>query len=208
MAVIDTSSFSPGRVFPALTVILCKGAVIAERLTGYSWRTTEWSECRVDTLLSQQDRRRGNQTGLCGGGVQNREVYCVQENAELLSYLNNLKDKEVIPDRGDEGNQSCREILPYRRETGSGRPGGNLRRLLRESLWTHMATSNAMHKHEGAAWRRAASRETIGGDDDNRMSHVGSWNDRWLFCLTTADRFNPTLHPFLGVVPWRRREKC
>ncbi|XP_036395010.1 thrombospondin type-1 domain-containing protein 7A isoform X1 [Megalops cyprinoides] len=60
----------------------------------YSWRTTEWSECRVDTLLSQQDRRRGNQTGLCGGGIQSREVYCVQANADLLSYLNNLKDKE------------------------------------------------------------------------------------------------------------------
>ncbi|KAJ8288081.1 hypothetical protein COCON_G00007400 [Conger conger] len=60
----------------------------------YSWRTTEWSECRVDMLLSQQDRRRGNQTGLCGGGVQSREVYCVQANADLLSYLNNLKDKE------------------------------------------------------------------------------------------------------------------
>uniref|UniRef100_A0A8B9RHX6 Thrombospondin type-1 domain-containing protein 7A n=1 Tax=Astyanax mexicanus TaxID=7994 RepID=A0A8B9RHX6_ASTMX len=53
----------------------------------YTWRTTEWGECRVDALLSQQDRRRGNQTGLCGGGLQTREVYCVQSNAELLSYL-------------------------------------------------------------------------------------------------------------------------
>ncbi|KAK6491401.1 thrombospondin type-1 domain-containing protein 7A-like [Huso huso] len=61
----------------------------------YAWRTTEWSECRVDTLLSQQDRRRGNQTGLCGGGVQTREVYCVQGNEELLSYLNTLQEKEA-----------------------------------------------------------------------------------------------------------------
>ncbi|XP_039592490.1 thrombospondin type-1 domain-containing protein 7A [Polypterus senegalus] len=60
----------------------------------YSWRATEWSECRVDSLLSQQDRRRGNQTGLCGGGVQSREVYCVQSNEDLLSYLNTLKEKE------------------------------------------------------------------------------------------------------------------
>ncbi|XP_017564196.1 thrombospondin type-1 domain-containing protein 7A isoform X2 [Pygocentrus nattereri] len=59
----------------------------------YTWRTTEWGECRVDTLLSQQDRRRGNQTGLCGGGLQTREVYCVQANAELLSYLSNNQDK-------------------------------------------------------------------------------------------------------------------
>uniref|UniRef100_A0A672S6X1 Thrombospondin type-1 domain-containing protein 7A n=1 Tax=Sinocyclocheilus grahami TaxID=75366 RepID=A0A672S6X1_SINGR len=61
----------------------------------YAWRSTEWSECRVDALLSQQDRRRGNQTGLCGGGVQGREVYCVQANAELLSYINNNKDKQA-----------------------------------------------------------------------------------------------------------------
>ncbi|KAI4876748.1 hypothetical protein NFI96_007051 [Prochilodus magdalenae] len=59
----------------------------------YTWRTTEWGECRVDALLSQQDRRRGNQTGLCGGGLQTREVYCVQANAELLSYLSNSQDK-------------------------------------------------------------------------------------------------------------------
>uniref|UniRef100_A0A673GSV5 Thrombospondin type-1 domain-containing protein 7A-like n=1 Tax=Sinocyclocheilus rhinocerous TaxID=307959 RepID=A0A673GSV5_9TELE len=61
----------------------------------YAWRTTEWNECRVDALLSQQDRRRGNQTGLCGGGVQSREVYCFQANAELLSYIYNNKDKQA-----------------------------------------------------------------------------------------------------------------
>lgn len=48
----------------------------------YSWRSTEWSECRVDVLLSQQDRRRGNQTSLCGGGIQTREVYCVQTSSD------------------------------------------------------------------------------------------------------------------------------
>ncbi|MEQ2291738.1 Thrombospondin type-1 domain-containing protein 7A, partial [Ameca splendens] len=60
----------------------------------YTWRTTEWSDCRVDLLLSQQDRRRSNMTGLCGGGLQTREVYCIQANAELLKYLNNLKEKD------------------------------------------------------------------------------------------------------------------
>ncbi|XP_026958593.1 thrombospondin type-1 domain-containing protein 7A [Sagmatias obliquidens] len=60
----------------------------------YGWRTTEWTECRVDPLLSQQDKRRGNQTALCGGGVQTREVYCVQANKDLLSHLNSHKDKE------------------------------------------------------------------------------------------------------------------
>ncbi|XP_040325485.1 thrombospondin type-1 domain-containing protein 7A-like [Herpailurus yagouaroundi] len=60
----------------------------------YGWRTTEWTECRVDPLLSQQDKRRGNQTALCGGGVQMREVYCVQTNENLLSHLNTHKDRE------------------------------------------------------------------------------------------------------------------
>lgn len=59
----------------------------------YGWRATEWTECRVDPLLSQQDKRRGNQTALCGGGVQTREVYCVQTN-ENLSHLKTHKDKE------------------------------------------------------------------------------------------------------------------
>ncbi|KAF3833452.1 hypothetical protein F7725_024656 [Dissostichus mawsoni] len=47
----------------------------------YNWKSTEWTECRVDVLLSQQDRRRGNQTGLWGG-LQTREVYCVQTSSE------------------------------------------------------------------------------------------------------------------------------
>ncbi|XP_061738576.1 thrombospondin type-1 domain-containing protein 7A-like [Nerophis ophidion] len=61
----------------------------------HSWKTSEWSECRVDMLLSQQDRRRGNQTSLCGGGVQTREVYCVQDGAERTSNLSSLRTKEV-----------------------------------------------------------------------------------------------------------------
>lgn len=60
----------------------------------FGWRTAEWTECRVDPLLSQQDKRRGNQTALCGGGIQTREAYCVQTNEHLLSHLNTHKDKE------------------------------------------------------------------------------------------------------------------
>uniref|UniRef100_A0A672MT39 Thrombospondin type-1 domain-containing protein 7A-like n=1 Tax=Sinocyclocheilus grahami TaxID=75366 RepID=A0A672MT39_SINGR len=62
----------------------------------YNWRTTEWSDCRVDVLLSQQDRRRSNQTGLCGGGVQTREVYCVQAPTETSSNLSSLKNKDAL----------------------------------------------------------------------------------------------------------------
>ncbi|XP_056154112.1 thrombospondin type-1 domain-containing protein 7A [Lampris incognitus] len=62
----------------------------------YSWKATEWTECRVDMLLSQQDRRRGNQTGLCGGGIQSREVYCVQASTDTPSNLGSLRSKEAL----------------------------------------------------------------------------------------------------------------
>uniref|UniRef100_A0A3P9MW48 Thrombospondin type-1 domain-containing protein 7A n=1 Tax=Poecilia reticulata TaxID=8081 RepID=A0A3P9MW48_POERE len=78
----------------------------------YTWRTTEWSDCRVDVLLSQQDRRRTNMTGLCGGGLQTREVYCVQANAELLKYLNNLKEKDKASRPME--NQLCTGPIPNR----------------------------------------------------------------------------------------------
>ncbi|XP_014851900.1 PREDICTED: thrombospondin type-1 domain-containing protein 7B isoform X1 [Poecilia mexicana] len=44
----------------------------------YTWRTTDWGECRIRHLLGQQDRRRANISLLCGGGVQTRKTYCVQ----------------------------------------------------------------------------------------------------------------------------------
>uniref|UniRef100_A0A1A8PEM2 Thrombospondin type-1 domain-containing protein 7A n=3 Tax=Nothobranchius TaxID=28779 RepID=A0A1A8PEM2_9TELE len=44
----------------------------------YMWRATEWGECRILPLLSQQDRRQINVSILCGGGIQTRKTYCVQ----------------------------------------------------------------------------------------------------------------------------------
>ncbi|XP_062313300.1 thrombospondin type-1 domain-containing protein 7B [Osmerus eperlanus] len=44
----------------------------------YVWRTTDWGECRVAPLLSQQDRRLVDASVLCGGGLQTRDTYCVQ----------------------------------------------------------------------------------------------------------------------------------
>uniref|UniRef100_A0A8C5G0N2 Thrombospondin type-1 domain-containing protein 7A-like n=1 Tax=Gouania willdenowi TaxID=441366 RepID=A0A8C5G0N2_GOUWI len=60
----------------------------------YTWRTTEWSDCRVDLLLGQQEWRRSNLTSLCGGGLQTREVFCVQANAGVLQYLTELREKD------------------------------------------------------------------------------------------------------------------
>uniref|UniRef100_A0A8C2WQS4 Thrombospondin type-1 domain-containing protein 7A n=1 Tax=Cyclopterus lumpus TaxID=8103 RepID=A0A8C2WQS4_CYCLU len=75
----------------------------------YSWRTTEWTECRVDVLLSQQDRRRGNQTGLCGGGIQTREVYCVQTSTDPPPNLSSLRSKEALRPMD---NDLCLSISP------------------------------------------------------------------------------------------------
>uniref|UniRef100_A0A3B5LNX1 Thrombospondin type-1 domain-containing protein 7A n=1 Tax=Xiphophorus couchianus TaxID=32473 RepID=A0A3B5LNX1_9TELE len=79
----------------------------------YTWRTTEWSDCRVDVLLSQQDRRRTNMTGLCGGGLQTREVFCVQANADKFwvptaaAFLCKISSRPVE-------NQLCTGPIPNR----------------------------------------------------------------------------------------------
>lgn len=49
----------------------------------FAWRTSEWKACQVSLLLDQQDPRRDKHVGLCGGGIQTREVYCVQITVEI-----------------------------------------------------------------------------------------------------------------------------
>ncbi|XP_061210326.1 thrombospondin type-1 domain-containing protein 7B isoform X2 [Neopsephotus bourkii] len=49
----------------------------------FAWRTSEWKACQVSLLLDQQDPRHHKHVGLCGGGIQTREVYCVQITMEL-----------------------------------------------------------------------------------------------------------------------------
>ncbi|KAG7464148.1 hypothetical protein MATL_G00184190 [Megalops atlanticus] len=44
----------------------------------FVWKSTDWGDCQVAPLLSQQDRRHDNLSALCGGGIQTRETYCVQ----------------------------------------------------------------------------------------------------------------------------------
>ncbi|XP_077599244.1 thrombospondin type-1 domain-containing protein 7A [Stigmatopora nigra] len=63
---------------------------------GYTWKTTDWTECRVDMLLSQQDRRKGNQTGLCGGGIQTREVYCFLAGEDIPSNITSPKSNKAL----------------------------------------------------------------------------------------------------------------
>lgn len=44
----------------------------------YVWKTTDWGDCHILPLLSQQNRRMVNISLLCGGGIQTRKTYCVQ----------------------------------------------------------------------------------------------------------------------------------
>ncbi|XP_009998692.1 PREDICTED: thrombospondin type-1 domain-containing protein 7B [Chaetura pelagica] len=48
----------------------------------FAWRTSEWKACQVSLLLDQLDPRQLKHAGLCGGGIQTREVYCVQISLE------------------------------------------------------------------------------------------------------------------------------
>ncbi|NXX44406.1 THS7B protein, partial [Tricholaema leucomelas] len=49
----------------------------------FAWRTSEWKACQVSLLLNQQDSHHHKHAGLCGGGIQTREVYCVQITMEF-----------------------------------------------------------------------------------------------------------------------------
>ncbi|XP_072300062.1 thrombospondin type-1 domain-containing protein 7B [Eucyclogobius newberryi] len=44
----------------------------------FVWRSTDWGECRISPLLSQQDKRLANISALCGAGIQTRKTYCIQ----------------------------------------------------------------------------------------------------------------------------------
>uniref|UniRef100_A0A7N5ZTZ2 Thrombospondin type-1 domain-containing protein 7A n=1 Tax=Anabas testudineus TaxID=64144 RepID=A0A7N5ZTZ2_ANATE len=85
----------------------------------YSWKTTEWTECRVDVLLSQQDRRRGNQTGLCGGGIQTREVYCCVINAFCVFIVLRPVDSDLCLGIPPNTTQLCHISCPVECEVSS-----------------------------------------------------------------------------------------
>uniref|UniRef100_A0A8C0IEL0 Thrombospondin type-1 domain-containing protein 7A n=1 Tax=Bubo bubo TaxID=30461 RepID=A0A8C0IEL0_BUBBB len=53
------------------------------RYSEFAWRTSEWKACQVSLLLDQEDPRYQKHVDLCGGGIQTREVYCVQITVEL-----------------------------------------------------------------------------------------------------------------------------
>uniref|UniRef100_A0A8C4NEQ3 Thrombospondin, type I, domain containing 7Ba n=1 Tax=Eptatretus burgeri TaxID=7764 RepID=A0A8C4NEQ3_EPTBU len=75
-------------IYPSIGTILC--AVFA-------WQVAEWGECQPGALLSNGDRR----TGLCGGGLRFREVYCIQVNTDVSDshqMLLNEQDQRPVDD--------------------------------------------------------------------------------------------------------------
>ncbi|XP_064167589.1 thrombospondin type-1 domain-containing protein 7B isoform X1 [Anguilla rostrata] len=52
----------------------------------YVWKSTDWGDCQVAPLLNQQYRRHNNLSALCGGGLQTREIYCIQVPDESAKH--------------------------------------------------------------------------------------------------------------------------
>uniref|UniRef100_UPI00358E4172 thrombospondin type-1 domain-containing protein 7A-like n=1 Tax=Myxine glutinosa TaxID=7769 RepID=UPI00358E4172 len=63
-------------------------------LVRFAWQVAEWGECQPGALLSNGDRRRVNRTGLCGGGLRFREVYCIQVNENVADFHQILQNEQ------------------------------------------------------------------------------------------------------------------
>ncbi|KAJ6665427.1 hypothetical protein lerEdw1_003267 [Lerista edwardsae] len=65
----------------------------------FEWKTSEWKECDVSLLLEQQDPRHSKHTGLCGGGIQVREVYCAQSTLEEMHKIKEVETESACDDK-------------------------------------------------------------------------------------------------------------
>ncbi|KTF93859.1 hypothetical protein cypCar_00012263, partial [Cyprinus carpio] len=79
----------------------------------YVWKSTDWGDCQVAPLLSQQDRRLNNVSVLCGGGIQTRQLYCVQvpDNSSPHHRKEGYRQRrrEVLEEGS--GTESCAHLL-------------------------------------------------------------------------------------------------
>uniref|UniRef100_A0A6I8P9R6 Complement component C9 n=1 Tax=Ornithorhynchus anatinus TaxID=9258 RepID=A0A6I8P9R6_ORNAN len=79
-----------GRDCPALleTEACNLGGDTLQPCPRFSWKTSEWKGCQPGLLLeSQNSRQRAGAVALCGGGLQIREVFCVQEGPETSALV-------------------------------------------------------------------------------------------------------------------------
>ncbi|XP_072198495.1 thrombospondin type-1 domain-containing protein 7B [Excalfactoria chinensis] len=76
----------------------------------FSWRTSEWKACQV-SLFDQQSPRHRKHAVLCGGGIQTREVYCVQITVEAemhrLKEVSRPVDGKFCPGPAPSASQLC-----------------------------------------------------------------------------------------------------
>uniref|UniRef100_A0A8C2UC31 Thrombospondin type-1 domain-containing protein 7A n=1 Tax=Coturnix japonica TaxID=93934 RepID=A0A8C2UC31_COTJA len=76
----------------------------------FSWRTSEWKACQV-SLFDQQSPRHHKHAVLCGGGIQTREVYCVQITVEAemhrLKEVSRPVDGKFCPGPAPSASQLC-----------------------------------------------------------------------------------------------------
>ncbi|XP_061579008.1 thrombospondin type-1 domain-containing protein 7B [Cololabis saira] len=70
----------------------------------YVWRTSDWGDCHILPLLSQQDQRLANVSSLCGGGIQIRKTFCVQAQDDSAPHLRKEVSRPVAA-RLCDGNQ-------------------------------------------------------------------------------------------------------
>ncbi|XP_072556633.1 thrombospondin type-1 domain-containing protein 7B-like isoform X1 [Paramormyrops kingsleyae] len=72
----------------------------------YVWKNTDWGECQIQPLLSTHDRRHGNLSLLCGGGIQTRETYCVQVPGDAKEVTRPV-NKRLCPAKTPPAVQPC-----------------------------------------------------------------------------------------------------
>ncbi|XP_077303892.1 thrombospondin type-1 domain-containing protein 7B isoform X1 [Lithobates pipiens] len=53
---------------------------------GFSWKTSEWTDCQVSLLTNQDNVPLADEQVQCGGGIQTRKVFCAQTVTESGPY--------------------------------------------------------------------------------------------------------------------------
>ncbi|XP_008946122.1 PREDICTED: thrombospondin type-1 domain-containing protein 7B-like, partial [Merops nubicus] len=119
----------------------------------FAWRTSEWKACQVSLLLDQQDPGHHKHVGLCGGGVQTREVYCVQITTELgvhrLKEVTRPVDGKLCPGPAPSPSQLCNVPCPSECVVSSW------------SAWGPCLPENCQEEHHGRRGFRMRQRQVI-----------------------------------------------
>uniref|UniRef100_A0A8C0IEL2 Thrombospondin type-1 domain-containing protein 7A n=1 Tax=Bubo bubo TaxID=30461 RepID=A0A8C0IEL2_BUBBB len=78
----------------------------------FAWRTSEWKACQVSLLLDQEDPRYQKHVDLCGGGIQTREVYCVQITGGDTQHQREPVDGKLCLGPAPSASKLCNVLCP------------------------------------------------------------------------------------------------